>query len=173
MLSSASRTLAYKSACGLMMAIAILNLLIQKLRQRPTSRACKRVEGASFVLISDPSVTVSVTLSGFSYIIPDPETASWSPNSLEDINDTKPQFCHFSHCKARQRTLINPTDTMDEPKPFSEPPWLLNHPSPYYTESHRTWQRFCREFLDEHFTPHALQWERDGEVPLHVYGTYT
>jgi acyl-CoA dehydrogenase len=66
---------------------------------------------------------------------------------------------------------LNTLETMAEPKPFSEPPWLLNHPSPYYTESHRTWQRFCRGFLDKHFTPYALQWERDGEVPLHVYGT--
>lgn len=104
------------------------------------------------MLISDLSVTASVTLSGFSYTIPDPGTASWSSESLEDIIDTNPQFCHFSHLKARQRTLINSTDTMDEPKPFSEPPWLLNHPSPYYTDSHRTWQRFCRGFLDEHFT---------------------
>lgn len=60
----------------------------------------------------------------------------------------------------------------NEPIPFSEPPWLLKHPSPYYKESHWKWQRFCRDFIDEHFTPHALQWERDGEVPSHVYGMY-
>ncbi|KAF2217315.1 hypothetical protein CERZMDRAFT_109065 [Cercospora zeae-maydis SCOH1-5] len=59
-----------------------------------------------------------------------------------------------------------------EPIPFSEPPWLLKHPSPYYKESHWKWQKFCRDFIDEHFTPHALQWERDGEVPSHVYDTF-
>jgi acyl-CoA dehydrogenase len=58
-----------------------------------------------------------------------------------------------------------------EPIPFSEPPWLLNHPSPYYKETHRKWQRFCRDFVNEHFSE-ALQWERDGEVPSHVYGKY-
>ncbi|EME43726.1 hypothetical protein DOTSEDRAFT_62331 [Dothistroma septosporum NZE10] len=59
-----------------------------------------------------------------------------------------------------------------EPIPFSEPPWLLGHPSPYYTDSHRKWQKFCRTFVDEHFTPYAMQWERDGEVPAHVYDTF-
>ena len=57
-----------------------------------------------------------------------------------------------------------------EPVPFSEPPWLLDLPSPYYNDSHRTWQRYCRKFIDEHFTKHAAEWERNGEVPSHVYG---
>jgi len=124
------------------------------------------------MLISDPFVALTVTLSGFSYAIPDPVTVSWKSKSHEDISDISPFSLPFqSFSQLRQSRVINWTNIMDEPKPFSAPPWLLNHPSPYYTESHRTWQRFCREFLDEHFTPHALQWERDGEVPLHVYGT--
>jgi hypothetical protein len=88
-----------------------------------------------------------------------------------NISNTCHRDCHSVIVK-QESVLIIAVNTMDEPKPFSEPPWLLKHPSPYYTESHRTWQRFCREFLDEHFTPYALQWERDGEVPLHVYGTH-
>jgi hypothetical protein len=49
--------------------------------------------------------------------------------------------------------------------PFSEPPYLLGLPSPYYTESHKAWQKACRAFFDEHFTPFCLEWEDDTEVP--------
>lgn len=58
------------------------------------------------------------------------------------------------------------------PIPFSEPAWLLGSPSPYYTESHRKWQKTCRAFIDEHLVQHAVQWERDAFVPLHVYGQF-
>ena len=61
---------------------------------------------------------------------------------------------------------------MAQPVPFSEAPWLLDIPSPYYTESHRKWQKFCRTFIDEHFTPYALEWEREGNVPSEVYGEH-
>lgn len=59
---------------------------------------------------------------------------------------------------------------MVEPIPFSEPPWLNGHPSPYYNDSHKEWQRFCRKFMQENYAPYAMQWENEGAVPEHVYG---
>jgi acyl-CoA dehydrogenase len=55
------------------------------------------------------------------------------------------------------------------PIPFSEPPWILGLPSPYYNESHLQWQKDCREWLKERFTNHALEWEEEGTVPEHVF----
>lgn len=46
-------------------------------------------------------------------------------------------------------------------------------PSPYYTESHRKWQEVCRSFISEHLAPYALDWETEGEVPMHVFETFT
>ncbi|CAK7236407.1 hypothetical protein SBRCBS47491_009626 [Sporothrix bragantina] len=57
--------------------------------------------------------------------------------------------------------------------PFSEPPWLMGLPSPYYNESHRKWQRACRDFIGEHLLPHALDWENDGKVPEHVFRVFS
>lgn len=61
---------------------------------------------------------------------------------------------------------------MVEPVPFSEPPWLNGHPSPYYSEGHKEWQRFCRKFMQENYAPYAMQWENEGAVPEHVYGKH-
>jgi acyl-CoA dehydrogenase len=58
------------------------------------------------------------------------------------------------------------------PIPFSDPPWLTGLPSPYYSESHRKWQKTCRDFITEHLEPHALEWESEGEVPEHVFHTF-
>lgn len=38
-------------------------------------------------------------------------------------------------------------------------------PSPYYSDSHRKWQKTCREFVEETMMPYAADWERDGDVP--------
>jgi acyl-CoA dehydrogenase len=57
--------------------------------------------------------------------------------------------------------------------PFLEPPWLAGHPSPYYNDSHKAWQRHCREFITENLTKHALQWENDGAMPEDVYQTFS
>ncbi|CAK7229399.1 hypothetical protein SEUCBS140593_007229 [Sporothrix eucalyptigena] len=59
------------------------------------------------------------------------------------------------------------------PVPFSEPPWLMGLPSPYYNDSHRKWQRTCRDFIGEHLLPHANDWENDGEVPDHVFHVFS
>ncbi|KAG5655223.1 hypothetical protein KAF25_001976 [Fusarium avenaceum] len=59
------------------------------------------------------------------------------------------------------------------PVPFSEPPWLMGLPSPYYKESHRKWQKVCRDFISEHLMPNALQWETEGSVPEHVFETFS
>lgn len=57
----------------------------------------------------------------------------------------------------------------EEPIPFSEPPWLSGLPSPYYNDSHRKWQKYCREFITENLTKYAMEWERQEEVPSEVY----
>lgn len=59
------------------------------------------------------------------------------------------------------------------PTPFSEPPWLMGLHSPYYTDSHRKWQKACREFISRHLAPHALEWETEGNVPDHVFETFS
>ncbi|GAB7356572.1 hypothetical protein MBLNU459_g7306t1 [Dothideomycetes sp. NU459] len=61
----------------------------------------------------------------------------------------------------------------DTPVPFSEPPWLMGLPSPYYNESHRKWQKSCRAFIHEHLHQHAMEWENDGDVPAHVFDTFS
>jgi acyl-CoA dehydrogenase len=56
--------------------------------------------------------------------------------------------------------------------PFRDPPYLNGLPSPYYSATHLKWQKACRAFMDEHFSPYTLQWERDGKVPEHVFDTF-
>lgn len=58
------------------------------------------------------------------------------------------------------------------PIPFSEPPWLMGLPSPYYNESHKKWQKTCREFFDKNFTPFAFGWEDEGQVPDSLYSLF-
>ena len=58
------------------------------------------------------------------------------------------------------------------PVPFSEPPWLNGVPSPYYNESHKKWQRACREFVSKHLTDHAVEWEKANDVPAKLYGDF-
>ncbi|KAK5172676.1 uncharacterized protein LTR77_002796 [Saxophila tyrrhenica] len=58
---------------------------------------------------------------------------------------------------------------MADQVPFSEQPWLSGHPSPYYTESHRAWQRHCRDFITGNLTKYAMQWENEGAVPEGTY----
>ena len=60
--------------------------------------------------------------------------------------------------------------THSETIPFSEPPWLSGHPSPFYNDSHREWQRYCRAFIDDNLSKYAMDWEREEEVPIDVYG---
>ena len=62
----------------------------------------------------------------------------------------------------------NPT-----PVPFSEPPYLVGLPSPYYTPELRKWQQACRAFIDEHLTPFCFEWEREETVPEHVFATFS
>ncbi|KAH7011139.1 acyl-CoA dehydrogenase/oxidase [Ilyonectria destructans] len=65
------------------------------------------------------------------------------------------------------------TASLTAPVPFSEPPWLMGLPSPYYNESHRIWQRACRDFIAQHLMPFALEWETEGDVPAHVFETFS
>jgi acyl-CoA dehydrogenase len=58
------------------------------------------------------------------------------------------------------------------PVPFSEPPYLRGLPSPYYTEKHLQFQKRCRAFAWEHLVRHAMEWEKEGTVPEHVFQTF-
>jgi acyl-CoA dehydrogenase len=61
---------------------------------------------------------------------------------------------------------------MGEPVPFSEPPWLSGHPSPYYNDSHRQWQKYCREFISDNLTKYAMRWENEGAIPEDTYAKF-
>ncbi|KAH8596971.1 acyl-CoA dehydrogenase [Bisporella sp. PMI_857] len=55
------------------------------------------------------------------------------------------------------------------PVPFSEPPWLMGLPSPYYTDSHKKWQKTCRALVDELLMQEGGEWEKAGDVPPELY----
>ncbi|KAK2603574.1 hypothetical protein QQS21_004254 [Conoideocrella luteorostrata] len=63
-------------------------------------------------------------------------------------------------------------ETPANPIPFSEPPYLCGLPSPYYTESHRQFQKDCRKFLWDNLLSQAPEWEKEGTVPEHVFATF-
>lgn len=56
--------------------------------------------------------------------------------------------------------------------PFSEPPWLAGLPSPYYHDTHKRFQKYCRSFMNEHLHENAYEWEEAGLVPEHVFSTF-
>jgi len=56
--------------------------------------------------------------------------------------------------------------------PFSEPPYIVGLPSPYYKETHLKWQKACREFVDKHLLEKALEWDKIETVPGHVWDTF-
>lgn len=53
--------------------------------------------------------------------------------------------------------------------PFAEPPFINGLPSPYYTPSHLRWQKVCRDFITTTLHSNAIEWERQGHVPEHVF----
>jgi acyl-CoA dehydrogenase len=56
--------------------------------------------------------------------------------------------------------------------PFSEPPYILGLPSPYYQPTHLRWQKACRAFVDAHLLEHGLEWDTAETVPEEVFGTF-
>ena len=56
--------------------------------------------------------------------------------------------------------------------PFSEPPYIVGLPSPYYKETHLRWQKACREFVDKHMLEKSLEWDTNETVPEHVFETF-
>ncbi|KAF2667477.1 short-chain specific acyl-CoA dehydrogenase mitochondrial precursor [Microthyrium microscopicum] len=56
--------------------------------------------------------------------------------------------------------------------PFAEPPWLNGLPSPYYSDSHKRWQKACRDFIGKNLIANALEWDEEGLVPEHVFKTF-
>ncbi|KAI1299001.1 putative acyl-CoA dehydrogenase [Xylaria venustula] len=55
------------------------------------------------------------------------------------------------------------------PVPFSDPSWLMGLPSAYYTESHHRFQRAIRPFIQKYLLDRAIEWDKAGTVPEHVY----
>ena len=49
--------------------------------------------------------------------------------------------------------------------PFSEPPYIVGLPSPYYQETHLRWQKACRAFVDKYLIQNALEWDTAETVP--------
>ncbi|KAI1334432.1 short-chain specific acyl-CoA dehydrogenase mitochondrial precursor [Xylariaceae sp. FL0016] len=58
------------------------------------------------------------------------------------------------------------------PVPFSDPAWLMGLPSPYFTESHRKWQKAVREFVDKNLTSKAIEWDKSETLPEHVFSDF-
>ncbi|KAF3922436.1 hypothetical protein AA313_de0205816 [Arthrobotrys entomopaga] len=56
--------------------------------------------------------------------------------------------------------------------PFSEPPYLMGLPSPYYNESHYRWQKACREFISTQFAD-VLSWEASGSIPSTLFQNFS
>ncbi|KAL5120283.1 hypothetical protein ACEQ8H_001841 [Pleosporales sp. CAS-2024a] len=56
--------------------------------------------------------------------------------------------------------------------PFSEPPYIVGLPSPYYKETHLRWQKACRKFVDEHLLEKSLEWDTAETLPEHVFETF-
>ncbi|KAF3932174.1 hypothetical protein ABW20_dc0108806 [Dactylellina cionopaga] len=61
--------------------------------------------------------------------------------------------------------LTNPTI------PFSEPPYLMGLPTPYYKASHYAWQKHCRSFISSQFGD-SVAFEASGEVPSSVWKAF-
>lgn len=60
-------------------------------------------------------------------------------------------------------------DNEANPVPFAEPPYLRGLPSPYYSASHREFQKKCRAFCWEHLLSNAAEYEKQGQVPESVF----
>ncbi|KIW78140.1 hypothetical protein Z517_07973 [Fonsecaea pedrosoi CBS 271.37] len=58
---------------------------------------------------------------------------------------------------------LKPFGSLD---PFAEPAWYNALDSPYYNDSHRTFRKFVRDYLETNVLPYSEQWEKDGFVPL-------
>ncbi|TVY43493.1 Acyl-CoA dehydrogenase [Lachnellula subtilissima] len=51
------------------------------------------------------------------------------------------------------------------PIPFADPSWHQDETNPYYKDSHRTLQKFIRNYVDTQIAPNVAQWEQQGFVP--------
>ncbi|BGP14303.1 hypothetical protein JCM10213_009164 [Rhodosporidiobolus nylandii] len=65
----------------------------------------------------------------------------------------------------KPRIILNTPGTLS-PVPYAEPTWLSEgYKSPYYSDSHRSLQKFMRKFVDEEIRPDAQLHEKDGKRP--------
>jgi len=54
--------------------------------------------------------------------------------------------------------------------PFAEPSWYdSRNTSPYYNKHHEAFRLKMRRFVDDEIIPHVAEWEKDEEIPRHVY----
>ena len=53
--------------------------------------------------------------------------------------------------------------------PFQEPPYLNNLSSPYYNDSHRKWQKTCRQFVTEVLNKVEPGWDETADGPGMLY----
>ncbi|CZT16524.1 probable acyl-CoA dehydrogenase [Ramularia collo-cygni] len=56
--------------------------------------------------------------------------------------------------------------------PFSDPPYLLGMPSPFYQEKHLRFQKACRAWMEEHFVPFHMDWENEGNLPTDLFDKF-
>ncbi|KJX94586.1 acyl-CoA dehydrogenase like protein [Zymoseptoria brevis] len=56
--------------------------------------------------------------------------------------------------------------------PFSDPPYLLGFPSPFYEEKHLKFQKACRAWFEKHFLPNCMEWENAGTLPEDLFDKF-
>lgn len=80
----------------------------------------------------------------------------------------KPQYARLQigFIEGEQSTLHGRIPGELSEVPYAEPTWLTNgYHSPYFNESHRTFQKVVRKFFDEVVVPDAAAREEDGKPP--------
>lgn len=60
-------------------------------------------------------------------------------------------------------------DVEPDRMPFAEPNWMTEFHSPYYTDSHRKWQKMVRAFVNKEIMPHVSEWEESYTMPPEIY----
>ncbi|KAJ3548246.1 hypothetical protein NM208_g1109 [Fusarium decemcellulare] len=88
------------------------------------------------------------------------------PAELENLLLTHPAVAESRSIVLSTRILLEMAVT-----PFSEAPWLTGVPTPYYSQSHRNWQRTCESFINGLFKD-GLQWQKAGSAPSDLWQTF-
>lgn len=68
--------------------------------------------------------------------------------------------------KGEESQIVDPQIGDISRVPYAEPTWLAEgFTSPYFTESHKKFQKACRVFIETHVVPEALEHEKTDERP--------